>query len=229
MERANRKSDLCAASLHAAKLYCFTPGIFLNDMDPVEVVAAQIRGGADIIQLREKEKRRKARLELGMRIRELTRDEGVLFIVNDDIDLAMILDADGVHLGQDDIPIRYARPLMQDRLIGISTHNLEQAEEAIVSGADYIGVGPVFETATKPDRDQTVGIEFLRKIKEICPIPYVAIGGIGLDNITEVVAAGCRKVAVISDIMLSHDIEKRCRMLKKILEQDVSGKNLKEL
>jgi thiamine-phosphate pyrophosphorylase len=218
------KSALCSA-FHDAKLYCFTPGRFLKNMDPVEVVAAQIRGGADIIQLREKERGKKARLELGLMIRELTREEGVLFIVNDDVDLAIILDADGVHLGQDDIPIRYARPLMKDRLIGISTHNLQQAKAAISSGADYIGVGPVFDTTTKPDREQTVGLELLFKVKDICPIPYVAIGGIRIDNVGDVAAAGCQRIAVISDIMSSHDIEERCRMLKKSLERDIPGQN----
>ena len=102
------------------RLYCFTPGRFLKGRDPVEVVAAQIRGGADVIQLREKQMSRRSRLELGLRIRKLTIKEGVLFIVNDDVDLALILNADGVHLGQDDIPVQYARPLMKDKMIGVS-------------------------------------------------------------------------------------------------------------
>ena len=93
------------SALEDVRLYCFSPGRFLKGRDPVELVAAQIRGGADVIQLREKEMSRRGRLELGLKLRELTRKEGVLFIVNDDVDLALILDADGVHLGQDDIPI----------------------------------------------------------------------------------------------------------------------------
>jgi len=204
-------------SLDKIKLYCFSPGKFLKDRDPVELISAQIRGGTDVIQLREKEMSKRDRLELGLKIRELTRQEGVLFIVNDDVDLALILDADGVHLGQDDIPIRFARPLMKDKIIGVSTHSLNQAEEAVASGADYIGVGPVFETATKEDREDLVGLNLLPKIKDICPIPYVAIGGIGKDNIASLAKAGCHRAAVISDIMLAPDIEQRCRMIKKLL------------
>jgi len=108
--------------------------------DPVEMIAAQIRGGADLIQLREKNMPKRGALELGLAIRNLTTQEGIPFIVNDDLDLAMILEADGVHLGQDDIPIKYARPLLKDKIIGISTHSLSQAREAIRGGADYIGL-----------------------------------------------------------------------------------------
>jgi len=196
------------------RLYCFTPGKFLRDRDPLVLISAQIRGGADVIQLREKGMSARERLELGISIRELTRRDNVLFIVNDDVDLAMILDADGVHLGQEDIPIKYVRPLLKDKIIGVSTHSLEQAKEAIDAGADYIGVGPVFETRTKENREDLVGVEFLSKISDICPIPYVAIGGIREDNIESLPKAGCRRAAVISDILLAPDIEVRCRLLK---------------
>jgi thiamine-phosphate pyrophosphorylase len=206
-------------SLDKIQLYCFSPGKFLKDRDSVELVSAQIRGGADVIQLREKEMSKRDRLDFGLKLRELTRQEGVLFIVNDDVDLALILDADGVHLGQDDIPIRFARPLMKDKIIGVSTHSLNQAEEAVASGADYIGIGPVFDTATKEDREDLVGLNLLPKIKDICPIPYVAIGGIGKDNIASLAKAGCHRAAVISDIMLAPDIEQRCRMIKKLLSR----------
>jgi thiamine-phosphate pyrophosphorylase len=199
------------------RLYCFTPGRFLKDRNPIEMIAAQIRGGADVIQLREKQMSRKDRLELGMKVRELTWNEGVLFIVNDDIDLALIINADGVHLGQDDIPIKYARPLMKDKLIGISTHSLEQINEAVTSGADYIGVGPIFETTTKKDREKLVGTKLLSTIKDLCPIPYVAIGGIAKNNIRHLVESGCCRAAVISDILLAQDIEEQCRALKEIL------------
>ena len=196
------------------RLYCFSPGKFLKNRDPGDLVSAQIRGGADVIQLREKEMSKKGRLELGLLIRQLTRQAGILFIVNDDIDLALILDADGVHLGQDDIPIRYGRPLMKEKIIGISTHSFGQVQEAVASGADYIGVGPVFDTTTKANPEKTVGPALLQKIKNDCPIPYVAIGGIGIDNIDAVTKAGCHRAAVISDILLAPDIEEQCRMIK---------------
>jgi thiamine-phosphate pyrophosphorylase len=206
-------------TLSEVRLYCFSPGKFLLDRDPIDLVSAQIRGGADVIQLREKEMSRRGRLELGLKIRELTRQEGILFIVNDDVDLAIILDADGVHLGQDDIPIRFARPLMKDKVIGVSTHSLEQVEEAVASGADYIGVGPIFETATKEDTEDLVGLDLLLKISDNCPIPYVAISGIGKDNIKSLTEAGCRRAAVISDILTANDIEARCRSIKKLLNE----------
>lgn len=209
-------------SLKDVRLYCFTPGRFLKDADPVEVVAAQIRGGADVIQLREKEMSRKGRLELGLRLREMTRREGTLFIVNDDVDVALMTDADGVHLGQDDIPIQFARRFLKDKIIGISTHSLEQVEEAVASGADYIGVGPVFETTTKDDRDELVGLELLAKIRDTCPVPYIAIGGLGEGNISSLVDVGCRRAAVISDIMLAQDIEKQCNILKELLYPNVA-------
>ena len=201
-------------SLEDIRLYCFSPGPFLRERDPVAVVAAQIEGGADVIQLREKEMPKRQRLELGFKLRELTRREKVLFIVNDDVDLAMILDADGVHLGQSDIPIIFARPLMKNKIIGVSTHSLEQVNEAVAGGADYIGVGPVFETATKEDREDLVGVNLLLKVKDISPIPYVAIGGIGKDNIEALVRVGCNRAAVISDIILAPDIEERCKLLR---------------
>ncbi len=198
------------------RLYCFTPGRLADD--PISVAEKQIRGGADVIQLREKHRTKREILEIGLKLREITRRYDVLFIVNDDIDIALIVDADGVHLGQDDIPIEYARPLMKDRLIGISTHSLEQVKEAVEKGADYVGFGPVFETRTKENPEDTVGIEKLKVLKEICPVPYVAIGGIGIGNIDKILEAGCKRVAIISDIINAEDIEERCRRIKKILD-----------
>jgi len=219
----NKKPDtnLATSVSHPAftnvHLYCFSAGRYAGDRDPVEVVAAQIRGGADVIQLREKEMSRRERLELGLELRELTGRAGIPFIVNDDVDLALILGADGVHLGQDDIPIEYARPLMKDRIIGISTHSLEQVESAVASGADYIGVGPVFETRTKENREALVGLDLLSRVRDICPIPYVAIGGIGKENVRLLSGVDCHRAAIISDIMLSSDIEECCRILKRDL------------
>ena len=214
---ANVKTRPALKSFKDVRLYCFTPGRFLGDRDPVEVVAAQVRGGADVIQLREKEMSNKSRLELGHKLRELTRREGVLFIVNDDIDLALILEADGVHLGQEDIPIQFARTLLKDKIIGFSTHSFKQVNEAVASGADYVGVGPIFETATKEKREPTVGLKLLSEIRDNCPIPYVAIGGIGQNNIKSLVEVGCPRAAVISDILLASDIEAHCKRLRSIL------------
>jgi len=185
--------------------------------DPIEIVAAQIKGGADVIQLREKAMSKREKLDLGRAIRNLTTHEGVLFIVNDDLDLALILEADGVHLGQDDIPIQYARPLMKDKIIGISTHSLDQAREAIDSGADYIGIGPAFKTETKIKADPVVGLDLILEAEGLSSVPVIAIGGIGEENIDSLVNKGIKRVAIISDILCSKDIEAKTRALKEKL------------
>jgi thiamine-phosphate pyrophosphorylase len=205
-------------SIEDIRLYCFTPGEFLKGRDPIEVVTEQIRGGADVIQLREKEMSHRERLELGLKVRKLTQEEDVLFIVNDNIDLAILLEADGIHLGQDDIPIRYARKLIKDGIIGISTHSFEQMNTAIKNGADYIAIGPIYKTNTKKIIQKSVGTELLSMAKEFCKIPYIAIGGIGLENIESLKAAGCYRVAIISDIMMAPNIEARCSMIKGLLQ-----------
>ena len=204
-------------SLKEVRLYCFSPGNFLMGRDPIEMVAAQIKGGADVVQLREKDMPKREKLGLGLAIRKVTTQEGVLFIVNDDIDLSLILEADGVHLGQDDIPIKYARPLLKDKIIGISTHSLDQAREAIDSGADYIGIGPVFKTETKIRADPVIEIDLILKIKAFSSIPVIAIGGIGEKNIDLLVNRGIKRAAIISDILSSKDIEAKTRTLKEKL------------
>lgn len=201
-------------SVEDIHLYCFTPGPFSRGKDPLRLVEEEILGGADVIQLREKQMSKRDRLAFGFKVRELTRKYGVLFIVNDDVDLAMILEADGVHLGQDDIPIQYARPLLGSKIIGVSTHSLDQVRKAVNGGADYIGFGPVFDTKTKEDREKVVGLEMLSEVKGICPIPYVAIGGIKRDNLHALLEAGCNRAAIISDIFLANDIAQRCREIK---------------
>lgn len=209
---------LALKSLENVRLYCFSPGDFLMGRDPIEMIAAQIRGGADVIQLREKNMPKREKLALGLAIRKLTTQEGIPFIVNDDLDLALILEADGVHLGQDDIPIQYARPLMKDKIIGISTHSLDQAREAIESGADYIGIGPAFKTETKIKADPVVETDLILKIKELSPVPVIAIGGIGENNIDLLVNKGIRRAAIISDILSSNNIEAKTRTLKEKLK-----------
>jgi thiamine-phosphate pyrophosphorylase len=178
------------------------------------LIRLQIRGGADVIQLREKNRSKREKLELGFMIRRITQEEDALFIVNDDLDLALILEADGLHLGQTDIPIRYARPYLPNKIIGVSTHSLEQAEEAIRDGADYIGVGPIFPTSTKENPDKVVGPGLITRIAAFSPIPIVAIGGITLENVGEVIQAGGTCAAVVSDILNAENIESQSRLFK---------------
>jgi thiamine-phosphate pyrophosphorylase len=195
-------------------LYCFTPGECGRGRDAEELIRAQIRGGADVVQLREKNRSKREKLEIGFLARRISRELGALFIVNDDLDLALILEADGLHLGQTDIPIQYARRYFPDKIIGISTHTQDQAEQAIKDGADYIGVGPIFPTSTKENPDYIVGPDFISRILAFCPIPLVAIGGIALSNVEEVIKAGGTCAAVISDILNADDVEDQARQLK---------------
>jgi thiamine-phosphate pyrophosphorylase len=196
------------------RLYCFTPGDFGRGRDIEELVRAQLRGGADVIQLREKKRSKREKLEIGFMVRPIIHEDGALFIVNDDLDLALILDADGLHLGQTDIPIHYARPYLHNKIIGVSTHSLKQAQQAIEDGADYIGVGPVFPTSTKENPDHVVGPGLITRIATFSPVPIVAIGGITLSNVEEVIKAGGTCAAVVSDILNADDVEDQARQFK---------------
>jgi len=157
------------------------------------------------VQYRDKEKSRREVYEQAVILRKLTKDLNAVFIVNDYADIALAVDADGVHLGQEDLPLREARKIMGwNKIIGISTHSLEQAEEAEREGADYIGFGPVFHTATK-DAGEPKGTDALKDIKSAVRIPVVAIGGINLKNLKSVLDAGADAAAIASAI-LSGDI-----------------------
>ncbi len=176
-----------------------------------------IAGGADIIQLRDKEASARELIKTGLAIRGFTLKKKVLFIVNDRPDIAFAVDADGVHLGQGDLPIETARALLgRKKIIGISTHSLRQAAEAQKRGADYIGVGPVFPTPTKPDYD-AVGLDLIKSVKARIKIPFVAIGGIDRFNIDKVVSAGAIRVAVVRAVCGAADIRRAAGILKERL------------
>jgi len=174
-----------------------------------ELVADAIAGGVGVVQLREKDRSARERYELGQELRELTREAGVTFIVNDRVDLAQALDADGVHLGDDDLSVSVARDLLgDDALIGRSVSTVEDAREAAAAGADYLGVGAVFATGSKDDIDDdehAVGTDRVAAIADAVDIPFVGIGGITAENATEVVQAGADGVAVITAITRADD------------------------
>ncbi|WP_410767014.1 thiamine phosphate synthase [Haloferax sp. DFSO60] len=183
--------------------YLVTQSDLSGGRTSVEVVEAALRGGIDVIQLREKHASARTRYELGQAIRELTANEDVLFVVNDRVDIAVAVDADGVHLGDDDVPIDVAREqLADDALIGRSVSTVEGAKEAESAGADYLGVGAVFETSSKDTKAEQseIGLKRVEDIADTVSIPIVGIGGITPDNATDVVAAGADGVAVISAI-----------------------------
>ncbi|WP_424769032.1 thiamine phosphate synthase [Paenibacillus sp. sgz302251] len=184
----------------------------------VDVMEQTLIGGAQILQLRNKTGSREQVLEQAKALRALTRKYNVPFIINDYPDIVLEVDADGVHLGQDDLPIAEARRLLgPDRIIGISTHNIEQALAAEKAGADYLGVGPVFPTDTKPGR-AAVTTSYVQEAARHVTIPFVAIGGITLGNVDQVLAAGAERICAVSAIVGSVDPAETCRALRSRME-----------
>ncbi|MCD6257873.1 thiamine phosphate synthase [Candidatus Aerophobetes bacterium] len=179
----------------------------------LEKVKKIIKGGASVIQLREKNLSSKEFLLKAVELKKIIPSD-VTFIINDRIDIALACDADGVHLGQEDIPLSFARGIMgEGKIIGISTHNLKEAKEAKLQGADYIGVGPIFPTSGKKDAGTPKGVKIITAIKNEVKIPVVAIGGISAENVQEVLKAGADGVAVISAIFSQKDVLKATREL----------------
>lgn len=178
-------------------------------------------GGADIVQLREKSLGDRELLDRARDVRRWTRKANVLFVVNDRPDIARLVEADGVHLGQDDLSVKDARRIVgPDLLIGVSTHNLEQVRRAVLDGADYIGAGPVFPSATKTF-DTFPGLEFVRAATAETSLPAFALGGIGPANVGTVVEAGARRVAVSAAVAAADDPEQAARSLKAALGGDL--------
>jgi thiamine-phosphate pyrophosphorylase len=163
------------------------------------MVRRVLEAGVTFVQYREKEKTRRQIYEEAVGLRELTRSFQAVLIINDHADIALAVDADGVHLGQDDLPLKEARRIMGRRIVGISTHSLAQAAEAEAGGADYIGFGPIFPTTTK-DAGAPKGIDILKTITQNVTVPVVAIGGIGIESVSDVMNAGADCAAVATAI-----------------------------
>ena len=200
-------------------LYVIIDGQALRGRDEIEVTSQAIRGGARVIQLRDKARSKGALLPLTKRLQELCTAAGVLFIVNDDLDLALAANADGLHIGQDDLPLAVVRKeLPVDRIVGCSVTNLEQARKAEAEGADYIAVGSMYPTPSK-ESPAVVGLETLRRIREITSLPLIAIGGINYDNVPEIMGAGAEAVAVISAVLAAEDVEEAARQLAAEVER----------
>ena len=180
----------------------------------LEVLEAVIQGEARIIQLREKEYPKKDLYNLALKFREITSEAGVLLIINDHVDIALAVDADGVHLGQEDLPVQVARKLAPELLIGASTHSLEQALQAEEDGADYINIGPIFVTKTKEGVESSLGPEAIARISPRIEVDFTVMGGINEENIEQVLAEGARRVAMVSAITKAPDIAAKVRSLK---------------
>jgi thiamine-phosphate pyrophosphorylase len=195
---------------------CFITDKSYCALSVFDMVSAVLKAGITFIQYRDKDVSRRSAYEEALRLRELTRSFGARLIINDYADLALAVDADGVHLGQDDLPLAEARKLMGTRIVGISTHDLDQAREAEAGGADYIGYGPVFHTTTK-DAGEPRGLDNLRLITQNVSIPVIAIGGISIDAAAEVIQAGAAAVAVATAVCKG-DIRENARRLLEALK-----------
>ena len=204
-----------------SRLYVITGQAFLKGRRLEDVIAAAIRGGADTIQLREKDLNGRELLASGQLLRRVTRELGARLIVNDRIDVARAIDADGVHLGQNDLPIEVARAILgPDKLVGLSTHNVEEAVAAERAGANYIGLGPMKPTTTKLDTEPVVGPIGVREVRRHVKLPIVAIGGIKQEDVAEIIRSGANAVAIISAIVGSDDVEAAARNIRSIVDQE---------
>jgi thiamine-phosphate pyrophosphorylase len=196
-------------------VYLVTDRTFAG-LSHVQIARLAIKSGVRTIQLREKLMSKKELYHEALVLRSFTRKHKVIFIINDYIDIALSVDADGVHLGQEDMPVEEARKIMgKKKIIGISTHSLEQALAAEKSGADYIGFGPMFQTSTK-DAGSPKGLKALREVRKHIKIPIVAIGGITSGNVLSVLDAGANTVAVMSAILKGDIKENTAKLLKTV-------------
>ncbi|MCL6477434.1 MAG: thiamine phosphate synthase [Peptococcaceae bacterium] len=192
--------------LRSKKLYVITGQNFAGGRSIESVVTGAVDGGAGIIQLREKNMSGRELVQAGRILRKITGDRGALMIVNDRVDIALAVGADGVHLGQDDIPLTVAREILgPEKIIGISTHSLDQALAAEREGADYIAVGPLFYTGSKEDVCAPVGLDLLMEVSARVRIPKVGIGGVKEHNVRDVVKSGADIVAVITAVVAAGD------------------------
>jgi len=183
-----------------AGLYLVTSQTLSAGRTTPEIVKAALAGGVTLIQLREKEMSLREYVPLAKEVREMTARAGALLIINDRVDVAMAVEADGVHLGQEDFPVREARRLAPDLIIGASTHSIEEALKAQEEGASYINIGPIYPTGTKVWEGEFLGLDGLRAIARVARIPFSVMGGIKPGHIPGLVAAGARIIAVVTAV-----------------------------
>lgn len=199
-------------------LYVIVDKGLVKGRDIIRVAQEALSGGADIIQLRDKASGDRELVECARAISKAAAKYKRLFIVNDRPDIALASDSDGVHLGQGDMPPENARRILGKRIIGISTHNREQAKAAESQGADYIAIGPIFKTATKSGC-RPIGVPALKKAQKDISLPFFAIGGISDSNIKYVKKGGAKRIAVASAAIKTKDVSAAVRRLKKALDE----------
>ena len=187
----------------------------LSKAGNISDVKNAVAAGVEVVQLREKNISTKAFYLEALELRQLCAN--TLLIINDRVDVALAVDADGVHLGQDDLPYYAARKLLgANKIIGITVHDVEEAKEAAKMGADYLGVSPIFATATKPDAGKPSGIMLIQEIKKVISIPLIAIGGITLSNAPEVIKAGADGLCAISAVISQSDVKQEIERFQKL-------------
>ncbi len=181
-----------------------------------------LKAGCKIIQYREKNKSTKEMIKEAKKIKKKCEGKAI-FLVNDRVDVALAVDSDGIHIGQDDIPFEIARRILgNEKIIGLTVHNLEEAVKAEKIGADYIGLSPIFETDTKNDAGTACGIEMIKKVRKSVNLPIVAIGGINKENVNEVIKTGADSVVAISAVLCSDDVYKEVSDFIRIIKENKS-------
>lgn len=202
------------ARFKESDLYVVITGAFCGGRSPVAVLEACLRAGVKLVQLREKEMDTGALFDLAMAFRDRTREAGALLIMNDRLDVALAAGADGVHLGQRDLPVEAARRLAPGLIIGASTHSLSQALAAQDSGASYVNIGPIFPTGTKATAVSPLGPEAISGIAPALGIPFTCMGGIKPHNVGELVQRGARHIAVVTAVTEAREVEAAARELR---------------
>jgi thiamine-phosphate pyrophosphorylase len=201
-------------------LYVVTDEGLSKGLTHVQIAERAVRGGADVIQLRDKSLGGRKLLEVAIQIKKVTKRSGALFIMNDRLDVALASGADGVHLGQDDLPLKEALRLVpKGFIIGITVHDVAEALEAQKGGASYLGLSPIFQTGSKSDAGTACGIKMIKDVKKKVSIPVVGIGGINATNAREVLEAGADGIAVISAVVSQPDVEKAARGLRDLVDR----------
>jgi thiamine-phosphate pyrophosphorylase len=201
------------------RLYVITDEQLGRGRSHLQIAEAAIRGGADVVQLRDKTASSRRLYDIALQLRRLTRETEVPFVVNDSLDVALAADADGVHIGREDLPASVVRRILgPGKILGVSAETVEEAVTAEKDGADYLGVGPVFEArGTKADAGEPLGLDLIARIRRECRLPIVAIGGIHAENARSVRDAGANAAAVISAVASAEDVALAARRLKLVL------------
>ena len=188
-----------------------------NNRPDEDILHGIIDGGAKIVQLRDKTSSKRRFYEKALRFRQITSNKNILLIINDHLDVALCVDADGIHLGQDDLPVDVARRLAPNLIIGASTHSVNEAKRAEALGADYVNIGPIFSTKTKSDVHHFLGSSAISSIARCIQIPFTVMGGINESNLQEVLSCGAKKVAMVTAITKAEDIDNTVKRIRQTI------------